>query len=177
MKRLSASKWVPSLNYISGERKYDSLITPLPMKTQGGLIKCSLFSSIIKVLRMARNLNDHVRLGKMILTQLVLSKIEFVWESYYVLIALLNRRNLQKRNCPVTVQSVVCTLDVAGDLAWSMQSMANQGWKSGNIWLVCTVLYWRISIGFILDQWNNATWQDRRPPRAPPEGWVGCLHS
>lgn len=166
MKRLTTSKWVPYPNYISAERNYDSLITPLPTKTQGGLIRCSLFSSKIKVLRMAQNLNDHVHLGKMILMQLVSSKTKFVWEIHCVIIALLNRRNLQQQKISQSLYSQQFVL-----LMWQVtrhgqcRLMENQGWTSGNICLGCTVVCWCVSTGFILDQWKNAMWQDRRPPR------------
>lgn len=59
----------------------------------------------IKVLIMAWNLNNSVHLRKTILMQLILSKTEFVWEIYCVLITLLNKRNLQKNASQCTVNS------------------------------------------------------------------------
>lgn len=42
------------------------------------MIRCLVFSSKLRVLGITQNLNEHIRLGEMIPTQLVSLKTEFV---------------------------------------------------------------------------------------------------
>ena len=80
----------------------------------GGMIRCLVFSSKIKVLKMAQNLNDHVCLSKTIPSQLVSLKSEFLWRRYHVFPTLLNKGFFEKK-CTVTAQWAVCTADVVCD--------------------------------------------------------------
>lgn len=149
--------------------QYSHVLLPL---LSWWMIRWSIFSSKIEVLKIAQNLNDHVRLGGTIPTQLASLKTKLVWGRYHVLFSFPNKGFFEGKKVQSlhSQQSIILMWQVTGQVKvvqWPVRflQVVHCGWS---------VVWWFGSFSLV-GGWTNEEETCGKPKGhhvSLPKGWT-----